>query len=138
MALIAIHKENKFGVGDVVRVHQKIEESGKTRTAVFEGMVIKIKGEQDEKTFTVRRIGAQKIGIEQIFPLMSPTIEKIEVKRSGVEGVRQAKLYFTRDKSKREIEAIYSRAARKNQPSAKKKKVTKKKVSKKSTGVVQG
>jgi len=126
MALVALHKEIEFGVGDVVRVHQKIVESGKTRVAIFEGMVIKIRGEQQEKSFTVRRIGAQKVGIEQIFPLVSPTIEKIEVKRHGLEGVRHAKLYYTRDKSKREIERIYSRATRKNKVATAPKKTAKK------------
>lgn len=114
MALIATHKDLKFGVGDTVRVHQKIVESGKTRVSIFEGMVIGIKGRDTQKSFTVRRIGAQKIGIEQIFPLFSPNIEKIEVKRAGLAGIRQAKLYFIRDKSKREIEKIYSRANRRN------------------------
>ena len=112
MAIKAKHNETEFGVGDTVRVHQKITESGKSRTSVFEGMVIGIKGEAEHKTFTVRRIGAQKVGIEQIFPLISPNIEKIEVKRTGMKGVRQAKLYYTRKKAKREIEQIYSRALR--------------------------
>ncbi|KKQ75932.1 MAG: 50S ribosomal protein L19 [Candidatus Woesebacteria bacterium GW2011_GWB1_38_5b] len=112
MAIITTHNNIVFGVGDTVRVHQKIQEGEKSRVAVFEGMVIGIKGEAENKSFTVRRVGAQKIGIEQIFPLSSPRLEKIEVKRSGVRGVRQAKLYFIRDKSKREIEKIYSRAAK--------------------------
>lgn len=114
MALTATHNETTFGVGDTVRVLQKIKEGEKTRNFAFEGMVIGIKGSQENKTFVVRRIGAQKIGIEQIFPLNAPTIEKIEVKRAGLRGVRHAKLYFTRDKSKREIEKIYSRAKRRN------------------------
>lgn len=113
MALTATHNETQFGVGDTVRVHQKIEDAGKTRNFVFEGMVMGIKGEGKNKTFTVRRIGAQKIGIEQIFPLLAPTLEKIEVKRAGMKGVRHAKLFYTRDKSKKEIEKIYSRANKK-------------------------
>lgn len=112
MALQAIHNDSKFGVGDTVRVHQKISEGGKSRVAIFEGMVIGIKGSAQNRSFTVRRIGAQKIGIEQIFPLVSPNIEKIEVKRHGTSGVHQAKLYYTRDKAKREIEKIYSRNTR--------------------------
>lgn len=113
MALTAIHNETRFGVGDTVRVHQKIEDAGKTRNFVFEGMVMGIKGEGQNKTFTVRRIGVQKVGIEQIFPLLAPTIEKVEVKRAGMKGVRHAKLFYTRDKSKKEIEKIYSRANKK-------------------------
>jgi large subunit ribosomal protein L19 len=110
MALTATHKDISFGVGDTIKVFQKI----KDKTQVFEGMVIGIKGRDMRKTFTVRRIGAQKIGIEQIFPLALPTIEKIEVVRKGIEGVRRAKLYYTRNKSSREIEKIYSRAASRN------------------------
>lgn len=113
MAIQGVHSDSQFGVGDVVRVHQKIQESGKSRIQVFEGMVIGIKGRNENKSFTVRRIGVQKIGIEQIFPLSAPTLEKIEVKRKGVQGVRHAKLYFTRNQSKHEIEKIYSRVAQK-------------------------
>lgn len=115
MALQAVHNDSKFGVGDVVRVHQKIKEAeDKFRTQIFEGIVLGIKGHENRKTFTVRRIGAQKIGIEQIFPITSPNIEKIEVVREGLPGVQHSKLYYIRDKSTREIEKIYSRAKRKN------------------------
>jgi large subunit ribosomal protein L19 len=120
MALKSIHNQTSFGVGDVVRVHQRITESGKkTRVQIFEGTVIKIKGRDMGKSFTVRRIGSQKVGIEQIFPLHSPNIEKIEVVRVGMPGVKQAKLYYIRKKSKREIDTIYSRAAKKAKSSNK-------------------
>lgn len=121
MALTTKHNDVVFGVGDTVRVSQKIVEAGKARTAVFEGMVIAIGGNEGQRMFTVRRIGAQKIGIEQIFPVDTPTIEKVEVTRKGTAGVRQAKLYYTRDKSRKEIESIYSRANRKNKPQETKK-----------------
>lgn len=130
MALIASFKETSFGVGDSVRVHLKTRDGEKTRNQIFEGMVIGIKGRDEGRTFTVRKIGAQKVGIEMIFPLNAPTLEKIEVLRKGVEGVKHAKLYYTREKSSREIEKIYSRAAGKNQPEVKKKRI--KKVTKKS------
>ncbi|MEK7526522.1 MAG: 50S ribosomal protein L19 [Patescibacteria group bacterium] len=111
MALSAVIKETTFGVGDSIRVIQRVKEEGdKTRLQAFEGMVIGIKGRGREKTFTVRRIGAQRIGIERIFPVSSPVIDSIEVVRSGLKGSRHAKLYFTRTKPKKEIEAIYSRA----------------------------
>ncbi len=114
MAITASHNEVAFGVGDVIRVRQQIIEGGKkTRSQVFEGMVIGIKGEGTGKSFTVRRIGSQKIGIEQIYPLNSPLIEEIHVVREGKRGIRQAKLYYTRRKSPKEIEEIYSRARRK-------------------------
>ena len=127
MALTSIHKEAPFGVGDKVRVTQKIEEGGKERSVVFEGMVISIHGSGEGKSATVRRIGEQNIGIERIFPLSSPTLEKIEVVKKGTSGVRHAKLYYTRGKSAKEIEEIYTRAARKGQVAVpKKRKVSKK------------
>jgi large subunit ribosomal protein L19 len=111
MALKATINDVEFGVGDVVRVTQKIQEDeNKTRLQAFEGMVLGIKGRGTEKTFTVRRIGAQRVGIERIFPVSSPVISTIEVIRRGLEGTRSAKLFFTRKKAKRDIEAIYSRA----------------------------
>jgi large subunit ribosomal protein L19 len=119
MALTAKHKKNTFGVGDVVKVTLKVEEDGKIRTRVFEGIVIKIKGSHENKTFTVRRIGVQQIGIERIFPLEAPFIESVEVVRHGLRGTRRAKLYYIRDKSKREIEKIYSRAKKREKTSKK-------------------
>jgi len=110
MALRIKHKEIDFGVGDRIKVSQKVKEGEKYRLQVFDGMVIAIKGEGENKSFTVRRIGAQQIGIERIYPLISPSIDKIEVVRTGTEGVKRAKLYYIRHKSKREIEKIYSRS----------------------------
>lgn len=137
MAITTLHKETNFGVGDVIRVHQRLTESGsdKSRIQIFEGTVIAIRGRDAGKSVVVRRIGAQNIGMEMIFPLMAPTIEKIEVSRSGVKGSRHAKLYFTREKSRREIEKIYSRTHKKDKVSEPKKKVSspKAKPSKKSS-----
>lgn len=116
MALLAKHKETEFGVGDKVRVIQKIEESGKSRTSTFEGMVLGIKGKDENLSFLVRRIGEAGVGIERIFPIVSPTIEKIELVKKGLFGIRHAKLYYTREKSPREVDEIYSRAFRKNKP----------------------
>ena len=110
MTLTVKHNEIEFGVGDKIKISQKIIEAGKERSQVFIGTVIKIRGDKDNKTFTVRRIGVNQIGIERIFPLNLPTIEKIEIIKSGVKGVKKAKLYYIRKKSKKEIEKIYSRA----------------------------
>ena len=87
--------------GDTVRVYQKIQEKGKTRLQVFEGLVLARKhGKEAGGTFTVRRM-ASGVGVEKIFPLYSPMIDKIEVvKRSKV---RQAKLYHIREKAAKEI-----------------------------------
>lgn len=87
--------------GDTVRVWQKIQEKGKTRLQAFEGLVLARKhGREAGGTFTVRRV-ASGVGVEKIFPLYSPMIDKIEVlKRSKV---RQAKLYHIRKKAAKEI-----------------------------------
>ena len=133
MAITAKHNEITFGVGDKVKVSQKIKEGEKERTQVFEGMVIGIKGRGVGKTFTVRRVGTQKVGIERIFPLESPQIESVEVSRKGQKGARRAKLYYTREKSRREVDNIYMRAQKKEENAkkiSKKKKSTKSKTSK--------
>lgn len=87
--------------GDTVRVWQKITEKGKTRLQAFEGLVLARKhGSEAGATFTVRRV-ASGVGVEKIFPLYAPMIDKIEVlKRSKV---RRAKLYHIRDKAAKEI-----------------------------------
>ncbi len=114
MALSATINGSEFSVGDTVQVNQKIEEGEKTRNQIFEGMVIAIRGRGDNRTFTVRKIGIQKIGIERIFPLNSPAINSIKIVREGKSGVKRAKLYYTRNsKSKKTKEDIYSRAKRK-------------------------
>lgn len=120
MALNLKHKEVVFGIGDRVRIHQRIKEGEKFRVAVFEGMVIKIRGEGDRKMFTVRRIGEATIGIERIFPVDLPSIEKIEVTKKGTRGVNRSKLYYTRTKSTKEIDKIYSRATRREKAKNKK------------------
>ena len=86
----------KFNVGDTVRVHYRIVEGDKERVQIFEGIVIARAGaESPEATFTVRRI-ANKEGVERVFPLHSPRIEKVEVAREG--ATRRAKLYYLRDR----------------------------------------
>ena len=87
--------------GDTVRVWQKIMEKGKTRLQAFEGLVLARKhGAEAGATFTVRRV-ASGVGVEKVFPLYSPMIDKIEImKRSKV---RRGKLYHIRDKAAKEI-----------------------------------
>jgi large subunit ribosomal protein L19 len=86
----------KFDIGDTVDVHTKILEGNKERIQVFSGVVIARSGSGTREMFVVRRIVAGE-GVERKFPLHSPKIEKVEVKRSSV--VRRAKLYFLRDRS---------------------------------------
>lgn len=85
-----------FKPGDTIKVSWRIHEEGKERIQPFEGIVIAIKGAGISKTFTVRKIASQDIGVERIFPLHSPNIQKIEVVRRG--KVRRAKLYYLREK----------------------------------------
>jgi large subunit ribosomal protein L19 len=80
--------------GDTVRVHVKVREGDKERIQVFEGMVIAMHRGGSRATFTVRKVSFGQ-GVERIFPLHSPTIDKIDVVRSA--KVRRAKLYFLRD-----------------------------------------
>lgn len=82
--------------GETVRVHVKVVEGEKERTQVFEGIVIRISGKGNRSTFTVRKI-SYGIGVERIFPLHSPRIEKVEVVSRG--RVRRAKLYYLRERS---------------------------------------
>jgi large subunit ribosomal protein L19 len=87
--------------GDTVKVHQKIQEKGKTRIQIFEGLVLARKhGGEAGATFTVRK-SSNGWGVERIFPLHSPMIDKIEVLRRS--KTRRSKLYFIRDKAAKEI-----------------------------------
>ncbi|MDA3130635.1 50S ribosomal protein L19 [Aliibacillus thermotolerans] len=83
-----------FRAGDTVRVHVKVVEGSRERIQVFEGVVIKRRGGGISETFTVRKI-SYGIGVERTFPVHSPRIDKIEVKRRG--KVRRAKLYYLRN-----------------------------------------
>lgn len=87
--------------GDTVRIHQKIQDKGKTRIQIFEGLVLARKhGDEPGATFTVRKV-ASGIGVEKIYPLYSPLIDKLEIVKRA--KVRQAKLYYIREKVNREI-----------------------------------
>ncbi|MBO4445375.1 MAG: 50S ribosomal protein L19 [Clostridia bacterium] len=90
-------KENvtDFNIGDTVKVHVKINEGNRERVQVFEGTVIAKRGGGVSETFTVRRI-SYGVGVEKVFPVNSPNVEKIEVVRRG--KVRRSKLYYLRDR----------------------------------------
>ncbi len=83
----------EFRVGDTVKVHYKIKEGSKERIQIFQGIVIQKRGSGISKSFTVRKI-SNGIGVERIFPLSSPLINKLEVVRYG--HVRRAKLFYLR------------------------------------------
>ena len=83
-----------FRAGDTLRLGVEIKEGAKTRIQNFEGIVIALKGEGVSNTFTIRKIGANGIGVERIFPLYSDSIKSFEVIRRG--RVRRAKLHYLR------------------------------------------
>jgi len=85
----------QFRVGDIIEVHTKVKEGNKERIQVFKGLVIAIKGEGASKTFTIRKI-SYGIGVEKIYPLYSPVIEKIKVLQRG--RVKRSKLYYIRER----------------------------------------
>lgn len=119
MSLTITHNENQISIGDTVNVHQKVEDVGKkkgeirTRIQIFEGTVIAINGKNDNKSFTVRRISSGNVGIERIFPILSPVIEKVEVLAKG--DVRRSKLYYLRNQTARGVSEITKRYLRKAQ-----------------------
>lgn len=101
MANSTVIKENTVKIGDSVKVYYSFKEGDKTKQQIFAGIVIRIKGDAKNKMFTVRKVGKDKIGIERIFPAMSPFIEKIETVKTA--QTRRAKLYFVRDISDRQL-----------------------------------
>ncbi len=84
-----------FRAGDTVKVHVRVVEAGRERTQVFEGVVLARNGAGARASFTVRKISFG-VGVERVFPLHAPIIDKIEVTRRG--QVRRAKLYYLRDR----------------------------------------
>ena len=90
------HNHPAFKAGDTVTVHYKIKEGDKERIQQFTGVVIQRKNEQATASFTVRKI-SNGVGVERIFPVHSPFIEKIEIAKTGV--VRRAKLFYLRERT---------------------------------------
>ena len=85
----------EFAVGDTLRVSVKVREGDRERIQVFEGIVIQRRGSGIQETYTVRRI-SHGVGVERVFPMHSPLVDKIEVARRG--RVRRSKLYYLRDR----------------------------------------
>jgi large subunit ribosomal protein L19 len=113
--LLAARKVPEFRPGDTVRVNVRIKEGERERVQAYEGVCIARSGQGVDENFTVRKISFGE-GVERVFPILSPMIESIEVKRRGV--VRRAKLYYLRDrrgKSARIAERQMT-AAPKNEP----------------------
>ena len=104
-------KPPQFEVGDIVDVHQRIVEGDKERIQVFSGTVIMKKGRGINEMFTVRR---SEVGVERIFPLHSPFIAKVVVKRGG--ETRRAKLFYLRDRVGKAVKLTEKRKATKREP----------------------
>lgn len=85
----------EFGSGDTLKVHIKVIEGDRERIQVFQGVVIRYHGGQNDASFTVRRIASHNVGVERTFLLRSPRIDKIEVVRRA--KVRRAQLYYLRE-----------------------------------------
>lgn len=100
-----------FRVGDTIRVMMRIKEGDKERLQAFEGVVIARRGSNIRKTFTVRKI-SYGIGVEKIFPLHSPLIDKIELLKEG--DVRRAKLYYLRGKKGKAVKVKEKSSVRSN------------------------
>ena len=97
----ASRKNLDFKAGDTVRVWSKIQEKGKTRLQAFEGLVLSRKhGTESGATFTIRKV-ASGVGVERIFPLFSPNVDKIEILRKS--KTRRSKLYYIRTKAVKEV-----------------------------------
>ena len=106
----------KFNVGDSVRVHTKVVEGDKERIQIFSGVVIGRRGRGLNSTFTVRRISYGE-GVERVFPLHSPRVDKIEVERQG--AVRRAKLYYLRGRTGKSARIAERRDIRRDIPGGK-------------------
>ena len=97
------HNVAPFKVGDGVRVHTKVREGDKERVQVFAGVVIAHKGSGIHETFTVRRISYGE-GVERVFPVNSPNVEKIEIEKNSEPG--RARLYYLRDRTGKAAMAV--------------------------------
>jgi large subunit ribosomal protein L19 len=94
--LSANFQDKTIHVGDTVRVKYNIVEGGKSRVQTYEGIVISMRGRDENKSFTVRRIGDRGVGVERIWPLNAKSIVDVEVVKQP-KKIRRAKLYYLRD-----------------------------------------
>lgn len=114
------HNDVSFQVGDTIKVHQSIVEGGKKRTQTFEGLVMRSKGDKGEKMFTVRKI-SEGLGVEKIYPIDCPSIQKIEVISKG--KVKRAVLSYLRARTGRlalKVKTDYSNSQKNVKKPAKK------------------
>jgi len=102
MANLLTFKDKQFNIGDTISVHYKLKEGDKERIQIFKGILIKVRGNSPEtKMFTVRKISKSGIGVERIFPLLSPNVaDVVLIKKSSY---KKAKAYFIRGLSDRDL-----------------------------------
>ncbi|MFA6603006.1 MAG: 50S ribosomal protein L19 [Candidatus Shapirobacteria bacterium] len=103
MALKLTHGNADFSVGDTVRVNYKIKEKDKERLQAFDGMIIAIRGREENQTFVISKNATDGIRVERIIPTNSPWIESIQKVRSPKTKLRRSKLYYLRDRKSTSI-----------------------------------
>ncbi len=104
MALKFTHKDSEFNVGDTVKVNYKIKErNDRERLQAFDGIIISIKGRDENQSFIVRKAASDGVFVERIFPVVSPWIDNIKKLRGPKRTVRRAKLYHLRDPKARTL-----------------------------------
>lgn len=87
--------ENEIHVGDTVRVHSQVKEGERTRVQIYEGLILRLRGRGENKTMTVRRIGAGGVGVERTWPINAKSLVKVEVRKKAGK-IRRSKLYYLR------------------------------------------
>lgn len=106
MARSAIVKDTHVSVGDQIKLHYTFKDNDKRKSQVFEGIVLAIRGRGDNKMMTVRKLTRSNIGVERIFPLISPFIENVDVAKKSTST--RANISYIRSRSKRDIkEKLY-------------------------------
>ena len=106
--MLSAHPVFNFRVGDTIDVGYTIQEGDRKRVQHFVGVVISMKGKEQGRTFTVRKIGANQIGVERIFPLHSPLISSVTVVKKG--NPRRSKLYYLRGRKGKSAVKVKERA----------------------------
>jgi len=94
-------KDIEAHIGDQLKIHYSFVEKEKKKIQIFEGILLAVKGRESNKMFMLRKVPKSNIGVERIFPVESPFIEKVEISKKGT--TRRAKIYYIRDRSHREI-----------------------------------
>ncbi len=98
------YKDQSFSTGDTIAVHQLVTEGDKDRVQIFEGVLIAVKGREQNQSFMVRKIAAGAIGVERIWPVHSPRVTAIKLIKSGQS--RRAKLYYLRGRKGKEASKV--------------------------------